>query len=286
MSNEVVIIIPTYNWSTVLPFSIQSIQGQSFDNWELWVVGDGCTDDSEEVVGRFSDKDPRIHWHNLPENVGQQGGPINAAMELSNSEWIAYLGHDDLWLPKHLEHLLALGKKEKADLVYSLCRMIPPHRGKPYSPFSGPQYRRGLWIPPSSFIHRRDRLIEVGKWRLPHELRTDPEIDLLNRFYKTGAKFSFFSGPTVIKFPASCRSNVYQNRPFKEQEHWLGRIQSEPDLEGKLLLDMFMESFPSHPNPSRGQKILSLPRRIKRRLTNYKSTIYNDRRRFKGLDPM
>ena len=65
------------------------------------MVGDACADDSEQVVAAFGD--PRIRWHNLPENCGNQYGPNNAGIAMARGRHIAYLGHDDIWLPDHLQ---------------------------------------------------------------------------------------------------------------------------------------------------------------------------------------
>ena len=89
------IIISTYNWSSVLRFAIASVLAQTFRSFELIVVGDCCTDDSEAVVESFSD--PRIQWYNLTENAGGQFGPNNQGVALARGRYIAYLGHDDLW---------------------------------------------------------------------------------------------------------------------------------------------------------------------------------------------
>ena len=59
-SPRVTVIIATYNWSTVLPFAIDSVLGQTLDDLELLVVGDGCTDDSEQVVTAMKDLALRI----------------------------------------------------------------------------------------------------------------------------------------------------------------------------------------------------------------------------------
>ena len=97
-------VIPTYNWATVLPWSIGSVLAQSFAEWELWVIGDGCTDESAATVATFDD--PRVHWHNLAVNGRSQVGPNNAALARADGGYVAYLGHDDLWLPHHLQILV------------------------------------------------------------------------------------------------------------------------------------------------------------------------------------
>src|ERR1041384_1641145 len=55
---RVTVIIPPYNWSTVLPYSIGSVLDQTFTDFELLVIGDGCTDDSEAVVARATRRAP------------------------------------------------------------------------------------------------------------------------------------------------------------------------------------------------------------------------------------
>ena len=87
------IILPTYNWSAVLPFSIASALDQSFGDFELIVVGDGCTDDTEAVVRSFADA--RIRFVNLERNSGAQSAPNNAGVELARGRWIFFLNHDD-----------------------------------------------------------------------------------------------------------------------------------------------------------------------------------------------
>ena len=55
------IIIPTYNRGYILWKTIQSVQNQSWNDWELIVVDDGSTDDTKKVVREFQ-SDPRIHY--------------------------------------------------------------------------------------------------------------------------------------------------------------------------------------------------------------------------------
>src|SRR5438105_2863275 len=112
------VITATYNRSNVLALAIKSVLWQTLSDWELWVVGDACTDDTERVVASFDN--PRIHFLNLQRNVGQQSGPNNLGFHQSAGRFIAYLNHDDLWLPDHLEAALDGINNTNADMVYTL----------------------------------------------------------------------------------------------------------------------------------------------------------------------
>jgi len=70
---RVTVIMATYNWSTVLPYSIGSVLDQTFTDWELLVVGDGCTDDSGRVVAAVGDA--RVRWIDLRPGTHHQYGP-------------------------------------------------------------------------------------------------------------------------------------------------------------------------------------------------------------------
>ncbi len=227
----VTVIIATYNWSSVLPFSVASALGQTFRNLEVLVVGDGCTDDSEAVVAAIDD--PRLRWINLPENTGHQSGPNNEGLRQSRGELIAYLGHDDLWLPHHLALLVAALSKG-ADLAHGITALVHPDGRLQAYPFRF-SFRPGRAIPPSSMVHRRAVTDAVGNWKPFTELTEDPEVDLWRRAYHAGYRVGFVPRLTVVKFPASWRRDAYRNRACHEQAAWLRRIQEEPDLEAAEL---------------------------------------------------
>lgn len=222
---RVTVIIPTYNWSTVLPYSIGSVLDQTFADFELLVVGDGCTDDSGDVVRAIGD--PRVRWIDLRPRSGHQSGPNNEGLRQARGELIAYLGHDDLWLPHHLASAVA-AIDAGADLTYSMIARVRANGEVKLFP---PQPRQGSWMPPSSVVHRRRVTETVGGWGDYRELYVDPESDLWGRAYAGGFAFAWIPRLTAIKFPAAARRDVYRQRPFHEQAAWLQRIRSEPDLE-------------------------------------------------------
>lgn len=237
MPARVTVIIPTYNWSSVLPYSIGSVLGQTFRDFELLVVGDGCTDDSEQVVRAIGD--PRVRWINLPRNTRHQSGPNNEALRQANGEVIAYLGHDDLWLPHHLEaHVRALDTSG-AELAYSLCLLVA---GDSSCFPSLPRPSAGVFSPPSAMTHRRAVTEELGGWRdySSAESRADvsPDVELWRRAQRAGRIFTFVPRLSAIKLPAGWRRDVYRTRPSDEQARWFARIGAEPDLEAKLLVQL------------------------------------------------
>jgi glycosyltransferase involved in cell wall biosynthesis len=236
-SPRVTVIIPTYNWSNVLPYSIGSVLRQSFTDFELLVVGDGCTDDSEEVVAAIAD--PRVRWINLPVNAGHQSAPNNEGLRQARGSIIAYLGHDDLWLPHHLEVIVA-AINAGTDVAHSIVHMIdaegnilPPARGLL-------RFEPGLSLPPTGVAHRRIASERVGGWRDYRSLSMDPETDLWHRMYLAGFAFQCVPRLTAVKFPASGRKDIYKKRSSQEQQQWTDRIREEEDLEalemGKLLI--------------------------------------------------
>lgn len=243
---RVTVIIPTYNWSGVLKFSIESVLLQSFRDFELLVVGDGCTDDSEAVVRGFGD--PRIRWHNLPQNSGGQSLPNNAGLAMARGDYVAYLGHDDLWHSSHLELLVGTMDEHHADFAHTICLSLgPPGSNVRTIPFT-PQRTN---TPPSSIMHRRDLMNRIAPWQdyrtMPPYLA--PDMDFVHRAGHAGKTIQVLR-LTVFKFPATWRRDSYIHKPTHEQAEYLRRMKTEPDfLERELTraLIAYAMDYPKYP---------------------------------------
>jgi glycosyltransferase involved in cell wall biosynthesis len=275
----VTVIIATYNWSSVLPYSIASVLAQTFGDFELLVVGDGCSDDSEAVVRAIGDG--RVRWMSLPANTGHQSGPNNEGLRRARGQFIAYLGHDDLWLPHHLECLLS-ALNGGADVAYAITEMVGPEGSYAERVPLSSRYRPGAWLPPSCVVHRRGVTDHVGGWRHPRELDTDPESELWSRAHAGGHKFAFVPRLTTVKFPALWRRDAYRKRPCHEQAAWLRRIQSDRDFESVELARI---------RAATNGFLLEGAKRIWRRLSRgsplfrpfRRGRLHENRRRYKGL---
>jgi glycosyltransferase involved in cell wall biosynthesis len=265
---RVTVIIPTYNWSSVLSYSVGSALWQTFDDFEVLVVGDGCTDDSEAVVRAVGDE--RVRWINLPANTGHQSGPNNEGLRQARGEFIAYLGHDDLWLPHHLACMSA-ALEAGGDLAFGITEQITPGAPGRLAP-SKLKYIPGDWVPPTGVAHRRRVTETVGVWGDYRELTASPEADLWLRAYEHGFKFAFAPRLTALKFPASWRPNVYRETPHHEQAEWFERIRREPDLEASELAGLLasavnVEAWEEKPYPQFARDVLSeIARRIRIKL--------------------
>jgi glycosyltransferase involved in cell wall biosynthesis len=98
-SPQVSVIIPTYNRALFVGEAIQSVLGQTFSDFELIIVDDGSTDDTETVVAQFNDLRIRYIRH---DNMGISGAR-NTGIRNARGQYIAFLDSDDLWLPQLLE---------------------------------------------------------------------------------------------------------------------------------------------------------------------------------------
>lgn len=100
-SEELVsIITPTYNCGRFIAETIECVLAQTYQNWEMLIVDDCSTDNTEQVVRLYNDT--RIKYHCLKQNSGAAVAR-NEALKMAKGRWIAFLDSDDLWTPNKLE---------------------------------------------------------------------------------------------------------------------------------------------------------------------------------------
>lgn len=108
------IIMPSWNTGKFIGESIQSVLNQTYKNWELIIVDDCSTDNTDEIVASFNDE--RIRYFRNEKNSGA-ALTRNRAIREARGEWIAFLDSDDLWMPQKLEYQIKF--MQKNDLVFS-----------------------------------------------------------------------------------------------------------------------------------------------------------------------
>lgn len=117
MNELVSIIMPSYNTANYIEASIESVRHQTYENWELIIVDDCSTDNTDEVVRPFL-TDGRIHYLKNEQNSGAAISR-NRALREAKGKWIAFLDSDDLWLPEKLEKQVAFMEQNGYHFSYT-----------------------------------------------------------------------------------------------------------------------------------------------------------------------
>ena len=176
------VCVATYNRARLLTErSIPSVLSQTYRNFELIVVGDNCSDETEKLVAKIND--PRLKFVNLPERGRYPTDPlrrwmvagtqaINHAMSLAQGDYVTHLDDDDEYLPERLEKLVTFAVTNKYDLVWHPFWMENPNNEwylleAPAFTFSqvttGSVFYRS-WFTKIQWDIQAHRLMEPGDW--------------------------------------------------------------------------------------------------------------------------
>lgn len=158
------VIIPTFNRASMLKEAVASVLAQDFDGFEVIVVDDGSTDNTEDVLGDF----PNIcvvRQHNRGVSAAR-----NAGIEKASGRFIAFLDSDDLWLPQKLSAQITFFQKHPKALVCQTeelwirngTRVNPKKRHRKHS---GMIFEKAVvlcLVSPSAVMMRKELFDEVG----------------------------------------------------------------------------------------------------------------------------
>ncbi|WP_149273783.1 glycosyltransferase family 2 protein [Pareuzebyella sediminis] len=106
MQALVSIVTPVHNSERYVESCIQSVQAQTYPNWEHILVDDCSTDRSAEIIKAHAENETRVKYIGLEVNSGA-GVARNTAIRAASGNYIAFLDSDDLWHPTKLERQLA-----------------------------------------------------------------------------------------------------------------------------------------------------------------------------------
>jgi len=115
------VIMPTYNQASFIRRAILSLQNQTYKQWELIIINDGCTDNTEEVLSDFF-IDNRIRYIKNAENQGL-GYALNQGLDAAFYDYIAYLPSDDFYYENHLEAMRTKYEAERNLFLIFSCIM-------------------------------------------------------------------------------------------------------------------------------------------------------------------
>lgn len=271
------VIVPTYNRPDTLRVAIESVRQQSFDAWELRVVGDRCDPRTAEVVRSFDDE--RITYTNLPVRFGEQSGPCSIGIALASGSFVAFLNHDDVWLQDHLQRALRALTRDRADFfvgrslfarrtkvhvesaVVPVFSEINPRRRFAIDSFTGHPI---LFEPASAWVVRTVAAQSVGNWRPAARMHRMPVQEWVLRAWRNALKFTFSDLVTVLKVVTHYQDTTDKGnyeRKSPEHEYLRTLVKSKGADEIRDLTQRDLEDNPNHrsmlaPHPETGAQRL------------------------------
>jgi teichuronic acid biosynthesis glycosyltransferase TuaG len=137
MSALVSIITPSYNSAKFIAETIQSVQNQTYQNWEMIIVDDGSSDTTEQVVRSIIEKDTRIQFHKLNQNSGPAVAR-NTGIEKASGNYMTFIDADDIWFPTFIENNIKTIQETGIPFVFSSYRRANEQLEFVYSDFIVP----------------------------------------------------------------------------------------------------------------------------------------------------
>lgn len=135
-SDLVSVIMPSYNTGKYIAASIDSVRQQTYQNWELIIVDDCSTDDTDSIVKAIQDS--RIRYLKNNNNLGAAISR-NRALREAKGRWIAFLDSDDLWSPDKLKKQIEFMKMNAYSFSYTKYEEIDENGQLTGVKVSGPQ---------------------------------------------------------------------------------------------------------------------------------------------------
>lgn len=185
MNPKVSIIIPTCNRANYLAEALNSVQSQTYNDFELIVVDDGSTDDTEEIIKKTSQKIKYFYQENKGVSAARNKGILN-----SSGEFISFLDSDDLWEKRKLEKQVDFfNENREAKICYTdeiwIRKGMRVNQMKKHAKHSGGIFEMSLplcIISASSVMIKREVFNKVGLF--DESLQVCEDYDLWLRISK------------------------------------------------------------------------------------------------------
>lgn len=227
------VILPTHDHGATLLYSIRSVQQQTVDDLEIFVIGDGVPDVTRDLVADLASGDSRIRFFDNPK--GPRNGEIHrhAALQEARGEIVCYQADDDLWCPQQVEELRGL--LADADFAHTVALDVAPDASVflwlavlGSGVFRAHMHRGANFLPLSVVGHT------LAIYRaLPYGWRTTPsstptDLYMWQQFLELpGIRLAGSSRPAVFHFAAPARRGWTPAERVAELERWSAFLTSD-----------------------------------------------------------
>lgn len=214
------VITPTYNCANYIGETIESVQAQSYQQWEMIIVDDCSTDNTKEVVEGYSEKDIRIKYFCLEINSGAAVARTRA-MEMASGQYMAFLDSDDIWTEDKLKKQLSFMKKN--NIVFS-CTAYEhiDEKGNPLNKtiktVPKADYNRVLLDCPVGNSTVMYNVEKMGKFKVPNIRKRNDDALWLQMLKKE----KYIYGMKTVLMKYRIRKNSISSNKFKViKYHWI-----------------------------------------------------------------
>lgn len=157
------LIMPVFNGSTYIEATLRSIQNQTFTKYELIVVDDGSTDDTIEILEKYSRQDSRIKI--IKQNHVGAGEARNKGVEMSSGHYLFFVDSDDLFRKDMLSTLYTRAVLTNADLIVCGYRKFDNETRRTLWEFKPhPQYMLNLFLYTKDFTKNLFSIVPPSPW--------------------------------------------------------------------------------------------------------------------------
>lgn len=204
-------VISTYNSPEKLRAALRSVELQAQKVDEIIVVGDCCSAETEKMLEEL--RLPNLRYVNFPVRCGEQSIPNAIGTLIATSRFVAYLNHDDLWLPCHISLAMeSLSRNRKSWFIGSAAfcdseveeaGQAVPHFGSRTDPQRtvAKSFTRVLNYlePSSSWVVERDWVISAKNWTPAWKIGRTPVAELALRLWREKGEPDFGTNLSVAK---------------------------------------------------------------------------------------
>lgn len=220
LSPLVSVVMPTYNHANYISHAINSVQSQTYTNWELIIVDNFSDDGTLDLVMNYS-QDPRIKFLQI-NNDGIVAKSRNLGINSATGSWVAFLDSDDVWFPSKLE-TISTYLNDKSDLIYHHMTVIDINSQKLKSkkirsrklgsPILTDLLLNGNTIATSSVVVRKRCILEIGGMNESQELIGTEDYNTWLRISRISDRFTLI--PKYLGAYRSHTLNLSKQNIFK-----------------------------------------------------------------------
>lgn len=218
MEDLVSIITPTYNCGKFINETIKSVLNQTYKNWEMIIVDDCSTDNTEKIVLKFDDE--RIKYHKLKINSGAAVARTTA-MQLAKGLYMAFLDSDDIWTEDKLEKQLNFMKKNNYAFTCTSYEQIDENGNslsKIINPVKKCSYNRLLLDCPVGNSTVMYDVTKMGKFEVPNIRKRNDDALWLQMLKKEKYIYGFNS--VLMKYRIR-KNSISSNKLKVIKYHWI-----------------------------------------------------------------